>query len=83
MSHHVLALGSKDLKRFVEDQSQLWENRAASNPTTMVMGYLGLRNTHPVHFPVDIVPAERFSPIMVRQIGSAFFMFYRALFMVG
>jgi hypothetical protein len=49
----------------------------------MVMGYLGLRNTHPVHFPVDIVPAERFSPIMVRQIGSAFFMFYRALFMVG
>lgn len=59
MSHHVLALGSKDLKRFVEDQSQLWENRATSNPTTMVMGYLGLRNAHSIHFPIDIVPAER------------------------
>jgi hypothetical protein len=35
MSHHVLALGSKDLKCFVENQSQLWENRATSNPTTV------------------------------------------------
>ena len=57
--HHVLALGSKDLKCFVEDQSQLWENRATTNPATMVMGYLGLRDAHSVHFPIDVVPAER------------------------
>jgi hypothetical protein len=26
---------------------------------TVVMGYLGLRDVHSVHFPNDVVPAER------------------------
>ena len=56
---HVFALVAKDLERFVEDGTQFRKDRTATNPTTFVVFDLRLWNAHPVHFPVDVVPAKR------------------------
>jgi hypothetical protein len=47
---------SEDLERFVEDRSQLREDRTTPNPTTFVVLDFWLRDAHPVHFPIDVVP---------------------------
>ena len=54
---HVFALVAKDLGRFVEDRSQLGEDRATTNATAFVMLDLRLWNAHSVHFPIDVLPA--------------------------
>jgi hypothetical protein len=50
---------SKDLERVVEDRSQFGKDRTAANPATFVVLDPWLRDTHPVHLPVDLVPAKR------------------------
>ena len=54
---HVFALVAEDFESFVEDRSQLGEDRAATNATTFVVLDLWLRDAHPVHFPVDVAQA--------------------------
>ncbi|MFN7890127.1 MAG: hypothetical protein ACK5OC_07550 [Pirellula sp.] len=48
---------SEDLERFVEDRSQLGEDRAATNATTFVMLDLRLWDAHAVHLPIDVLPS--------------------------
>ncbi len=50
---------SKDLEGFVEDRSQLGEDRATTNPTTFVVFDLWLWDAHPVHLPIDVIPSQR------------------------
>jgi phosphatidylserine decarboxylase len=51
---HVLALVAKDLKSFVEDRSQLREDRATTNATAFVVLDLRLWDAHSIHFPIDV-----------------------------
>ena len=50
---------SKDLERVVEDRSQFGKDRTAANAAAFVVLDLWLRDTHPFHFPVDVVPSKR------------------------
>jgi len=50
---------SKDLEGFVEDRSQLGKDRAAANPAAFVVLDLWLRDAHPIHFPIDVLPTQR------------------------
>jgi hypothetical protein len=58
-SGHVFALVAEDLEGFVEDRSQLGEDRATANATAFVMLNLRLGDAHPVHFPIDVLPTQR------------------------
>ena len=40
-------------------RSQLREDRATANATTLVMLDLWLWNAHPIHFPIDVFPMQR------------------------
>ncbi len=53
---HILALIAKDLEGFVEDRSQLGENRATANATAFVVLDFRLGDAHPIHFPIDVFP---------------------------
>ena len=50
----VLALIAEDLEGFVEDWSQLGEDRAATNAKALVMFHSRIRDAHPVDFPIDV-----------------------------
>ena len=56
---HLFALVVEDLEGFVEDRSQLREDRAATNATTLMMLDFRFWNTHSVHFPIDVLPTQR------------------------
>jgi hypothetical protein len=56
----MLALVAEDLKRFIEDRSQLGKDRAATNATTFVMLDFWLWDTHPIQFPIDVLPTQRY-----------------------
>jgi hypothetical protein len=47
----------KELERFVEDGSKLGKDRTTANAAAFVVLDHWLRDTHPVHFPVDVVPS--------------------------
>jgi len=54
---HILALIAEYLERFVEDRSQLREDRATTSATTFVMLDLRLWDAHAIHFPIDVFPS--------------------------
>ena len=54
-SDRILALVAEYLERFIEDRSQLREDRAATNAPAFVMLDLWLRDAHPIHFPIDVI----------------------------
>ena len=58
-SDHVLALIAEYLEGFVEERSQLGEDRSTANATTLVMLDLRLRDAHPIHLPIDVLPTQR------------------------
>ena len=50
---------SEDLKSFIEDRSQLRKNRTTPNPAALVVLDLRFWDAHPIHFPIDVLPAQR------------------------
>ncbi len=56
---HLFALVVEDLEGFVEDRSQLREDRAATNATTFVVLDLRLGDAHPIHLPINVLPTQR------------------------
>jgi hypothetical protein len=55
--NHKLAFVAEDLEGFVEDRTQLREDRADANAPTFVMLDLRLWDADPIQFPVDVLPA--------------------------
>ena len=56
---YILAFVTEDLEGFVEDRSQLGKDWATANATTFVVLDLRLRDAHPIHFPIDVLPTQR------------------------
>ena len=51
---HVFALVTEDLEGFVEDRTQLWKDRVATNAKDLLMLHLRIWDAHPVDFPIDL-----------------------------
>jgi hypothetical protein len=51
---HILALITENLKGFIEDRSQLGENRATANAKALVMFHLQIWDAHLVDFPIAV-----------------------------
>jgi hypothetical protein len=55
----MFALVSEDLEGFVKDGSQFGKDWAAANAATFVVLDLLHGDAHPIHLPIDVVPAKR------------------------
>jgi len=56
---HIFALVPEDLERFVEDRTQLREDRATANAMAFLVFYLRLFDAHSIQFRIDVVPSQR------------------------